>query len=129
MRYQENHIKTFSHDEPSKAARTVVAITIASMMGVPVFFVGLFHYFSLKNILSENKHKVFALFHQNGNVAFLLMCDNLKENQTCSNLYKEQFGSSVIFSCKHPLENEEFESFHLFFDLLIFQKLLTITAN
>ena len=44
------------------------------------------------------------------------MCDNLRANEACFNLNKEKFGSSVIFSCKHPLENEVFENFHLLYD-------------
>ena len=35
VRYQANHIRSFSHDEPTKAARTVLAIIIAPMMGAP----------------------------------------------------------------------------------------------
>ena len=35
VRYQGNHIIGFSHDEPTKAAKTVLAIIIAPMMGAP----------------------------------------------------------------------------------------------
>ena len=35
VRYQGNHVIDFSHDEPIKAARTVLAIIIAPVMGVP----------------------------------------------------------------------------------------------
>ena len=35
VRYQGNHIIVFSHDEPTKAVRTVLAITIAPMTGAP----------------------------------------------------------------------------------------------
>lgn len=37
VRYQVNHIIGFYHDEPTKAARTILAIMIAPMMGDPAF--------------------------------------------------------------------------------------------
>ena len=36
-RYQRNHIIGFSHNDPTKTARTVLAVKIAPMMGAPVF--------------------------------------------------------------------------------------------
>ena len=54
------------------------------------------------------------------------MCDNLGANQARLNLCKEKFGCSGIFSCKHPLENEAFENFHLLDDPTY---LFTITAD
>ena len=37
LRYQGNHIIRFPHDKPAKAARTVLAIIIAPVMGVSAF--------------------------------------------------------------------------------------------
>ena len=44
------------------------------------------------------------------------MTDNLRANQARFDLYKEIFGSTYIFSCKHPVENEEFENLYLLHD-------------
>ena len=44
------------------------------------------------------------------------MADNLSANQECFNLYNETLGSTDNFSCKHPVENEEFENLYLFYD-------------
>ena len=50
VRYQGNHIIGFSHDEPTKAARTVLAIMITLMMGAPAFVCRLIPVYSLKHI-------------------------------------------------------------------------------
>ena len=44
------------------------------------------------------------------------MTDNLRANQACCGLCKEIFESTGIFSCKHSVENEEFENLCLLFD-------------
>ena len=36
-KHQENHIIGYPHDEPTKFARTALAIMIARMMGAPAF--------------------------------------------------------------------------------------------
>ena len=50
VRYQGNHIIGFSHDEPTKVARTVLAIMIALMLGAPAFVCRLIPVYSLKHI-------------------------------------------------------------------------------
>ena len=41
------------------------------------------------------------------------MSDNLRANQTCFNKkFKEHFSSNEMFSCKHPVSNEEFKSIY-----------------
>ena len=44
------------------------------------------------------------------------MADNLRASQACFNLYKEMLGSTDNFSCKDPVENEEFENLYLLYD-------------
>ena len=47
VRYQGNHVVGFSCDEPSKAAKTVLAIMIAPSMGKPSFVCRLIPVYSL----------------------------------------------------------------------------------
>ena len=51
VRYQGDHIIGFLHDEPTKAARTVLAIMIAPILGAPAFFCRLIPAYSLKHNL------------------------------------------------------------------------------
>ena len=44
------------------------------------------------------------------------MADNLRAKQEYFNLNKEKFGNTDIFSCKHPVENEEFGNLYLLYD-------------
>ena len=44
------------------------------------------------------------------------MGDNLRANQACFNVYKEIFGNTDTFICKHPVKNEEFENLYLLHD-------------
>ena len=65
MRYQGNHIIGFSHNEPTKATRTVLAIMIARMMGAPAFVCRLIPAYSLEhNLILEQTQKVITLIHQ-----------------------------------------------------------------
>ena len=45
------------------------------------------------------------------------MTENPSANKECFGLYKEIFGNTDIFSCKHPVENEEIEDLYLLYDL------------
>ena len=65
MRYQGNHIKGFSHNEPTNATRTVLAIMIARMMGGPASVCRLIPAYSLEhNLILEQTQKVITLIHQ-----------------------------------------------------------------
>ena len=117
VRYQGNHIIGFSVDKPSKPARTVLAIMVAPMMGVPAFVCRLIPVYSLKHILLyEQTLKVIQLIHTHNGLVFLLMCDNLRANQACFRLYSENFGEGELFSCKHPVSNEVFIELYLLYD-------------
>ena len=72
-------------------------------------------FFKTRSYLRTNKI-VITLIHQNEGYTFLLMTDNLRANQACCDLCKEIFESTGIFSCKHSVENEEFENLCLLFD-------------
>ena len=115
--YQGNHIIGFLHDKPTKAARTVLFIMIAPMMGALAFVCRLIPVYPLKHDLTlQQSQKVITLIHQNRGYTFLLMNYYLRANHACFNLYREIFGSTVIFSCKHPVQNGEFENLYLLYD-------------
>ena len=116
IRYQGNHIIGFSVDDPTKAARTVLAIMIAPSMGKPAFVCRLIPVYSLNHdFLFEETNKIIQLIHKHSGYAMLLMSDNLRTNQACFKSYQETFGSENIFSCKHPVSNE-FSMLFLLYD-------------
>ena len=117
VRYQGNHVVGFSCDEPTKPARTVVAIMIAPSMGKPAFVCRLIPVYSLKaNFLFEQTLKIIETLHKCGVYAHLLMCDNLRTNQACFKLFQSTFGSEDIYSCHHPISNDEFSMLFLLYD-------------
>ena len=117
IRYQGNHIIGFSVDDPTKPARTVLAIMIAPSMGKPAFVCRLIPVYSLTHeLLFEETNKIIQLIHKHSGYAMLLMSDNLRTNQACFKLYKETFGSENIFSCNHPVSNDEFTMLFLLYD-------------
>ena len=117
IRYQGNHIIGFSADAPTNPARTVLAIMIAPSMGKPAFVCRLIPVYSLKHgFLFEETNKIIQLIHKHSGYAMLLMSDNLRTNQACFQLYREPFGSENIFSCKHPVSNDEFSMLFLLYD-------------
>ena len=117
VRYQGNHAVGFSCDEPSKAAKTVLAIMIAPSMGKLAFVCRLIPVYSLTaNFLFEQTLKVIELLHKNSGYAYLLMCDNLRTNQACFKLFQSTFGSENIYSRHHPLSNDECSMLFLLHD-------------
>ena len=54
---QGDHIVGFSHDEPSKPTRTVLAIMVAPMMGGPAFVCRLIPVYSLKHFFQRFNKK------------------------------------------------------------------------
>ena len=117
VRYQGNHVIGFSHDEPLKAARTVLAIMVAPSMGKPAFVCRLIPMYSMKaDLLVEETSKVIQLVHKHSGYAFLLMTDNLRTNQSCFKKYREMYGSDNDYSCKHPVSNDQFQILFLLYD-------------
>ena len=117
IRNQGNHIIGFSVDDPTKAARTVLAIMIAPSMGKPAFVCRLIPVYSLNHdFLFEEANKIIQLIHKHSGYAMLLMSDNIRTNQACFKSYQETFGSEAIFSRKHPVSNDEFSMLFLLYD-------------
>ena len=58
----------------------------------------------------------FEAYSQAQWIRFLLMTDNLRTNQSCFRMFRESFGSDDIYSCKHPVENDEFAILFLLYD-------------
>ena len=116
IRYQGNHVIGFSTDEPTKRARTVLAIMIAPSMGKPAFVCRLIPMFSLKAaFLFEETKKVINLIHKHGGYSFLLLSDNLRTNQACFTMYQQTFGSNDVYSCNHPVSNDQFSVLFLLY--------------
>ena len=119
VRYQGNHVIGFPCDEPTKPARTVLAVMIALSMGKPAFVCRPMPVYSLKAaFLFEQTLEVIELLHKNGGYTFLLMCDNFRTNQACFKLYQSTFGNDDIYSRRHPVSNNEFSILFLLLDPL-----------
>ena len=86
-------------------------------MGKSALVCRLIPVFSLKaSFLFEETMKIIKLIHKHNGYAFLLMTDNLRTNQPCFMMFRESFGSDDIYSCKHPVENDEFAILFLLYD-------------
>ena len=90
---------------------------VAPSMGKPAFVCRLIPVFSLKaDLLFEETTKVIELIHKQGGYTFLLMCDNLRTNESCFKNYKYTSGSNDEFSFKHPVSNDQFDVVFLQYD-------------
>ena len=64
VRYQGNHIVGFYHNEPTKAARTILAIMIAPVMDDPAFVCQQIPVHSLKhNLILDQTQKFIPRIH------------------------------------------------------------------
>ena len=82
---------------------------IAPSMGKPAFVCRLIPMYSVKaDFIFEETSKVIELVHKHGGYTFLLMTDNLHTNQSCFKKYRETFASGNGYSCKHPVNNDQF---------------------
>ena len=98
------------------AARTVLAIMIAQLMGAPAFVTRILPVYTLTaEFLCEQIHKVIEIVHSCSGFCFT-MSDNYVANQKCFSIFKHNFGSSNIYSSKYPVENAEFDLLFLMHD-------------
>ena len=82
------------------------------MMGAP-YIHRLIPLYSLRHNLFLEQTKIYHSLHKDGAYSFLLMTDNLRANQAFFNLYQEILECTDNFSCKLPVENEEFDHIYL----------------
>ena len=65
-RYQGGHIIGYAEDEPSKIAKTVLALMISTQMGKPAFVARLIPVYSLAaEFLFDQVSKLIEIIHEN----------------------------------------------------------------
>ena len=117
IRYQGGHVLGYSVDDPSKAAKTVLAMMITPMMGKPSFVARLLPIFSLNHEMLHNELvTLLGIINDCGGYPFGIMNDNLKANQSCFNLFHKIFKTREIFSVYHSFPNKYFDELFLLYD-------------
>ena len=109
VQLQSGHLIGFLDDESEKLAKTVLAVMISPLMGKPSFVVRLIPVYSLK-------HEFLKIVHEASYYVNMVMCDNLRTNQSMFSTFHEDHESSSIFSVKHPIENSEYDEVFLLYD-------------
>ena len=88
IQYQGGHLIGFSADQPDKAAKSVLALMIAPLMGKPAFVARLIPIFSLNaEFLYDQINQLTKIIHEANGFVYLVMTDNLKCNQSTFSLF------------------------------------------
>ena len=116
-RYRGCHLIGSSMDQPEKAARTVLGLMIETMYGGPSFMARLVPVYSLTaQFLFEQIERLIHIIHAAGGFVFLIMCDDLRANQSTYDMFREKFGAVGIFAVNHPSPNPEFAMLYILHD-------------
>ena len=79
VRYQKVHVIGYSIDEPTKAAKTILALMVCPILGGPAFVARLIPVFSLKHgLLYDQLLKLLTIIPESGGFVFLVITDNLE---------------------------------------------------
>lgn len=117
VQYQGGHIIGFSDDEPEKAAKTILALMVAPLLGKPAFVARLIPIYSLKaDFLYQQVLILIKIIHSAGGFVYLVMCDNLRTNQSMFSITHKEHGTTNMYSVKHPVDNLEYLNLYLLYD-------------
>ena len=117
VQYQGGHLFGFSVDKPDRPAKTILALMVAPLLGVPAFVARLIPIFSLTAELQyEQVNLLLKIVHACDGYVFLVMNDSLKSNQKMFSLFHQNFESKSISSIKHPIENDQYCELFLLYD-------------
>lgn len=117
IRYRGHHLVGRSVDNPDKIAKTVLGLMVETMYGGPSFMARLIPIFSLDaKLLFEQVLKLIEIIHEAGGFVFLIICDDLKANQSMYSIFRKTYGPKDIFGAKHPITNSEFPILYLLHD-------------
>ena len=90
IRYRGNHFVGYAVDQQDKAARTVIALMVAPLMGAPAFVARLIPLYSFSaDLLFDQIVKLIEIIHDCPGFVFLVMSDNLRANQKCFKLFHD----------------------------------------
>ena len=99
----------FSVDKPDSPAKTILALMVAPLLGVPAFVAQLIQIFSQSaKLLYEQVNLPLLIIHECNGYVSLTMNDNLKSNPKMFTMFHKNFESKNIFSIKHPIENDQY---------------------
>ena len=91
---------------------------ISPLMGKPSFVARLIPVYTLKHeYLYEQANLILKIVHEASDVN-MVMCDNLRTNQSMFSTFHEDHESSSIFFVKHPIENSEYDELILLYDIV-----------
>ena len=82
IRYRGNHLVGYAVDQQGRAARTVLALMAAPLMGAPAFVARLIPLYSIcADLLFDQIVKLIEIIHDCSGFAFLVVSGNLRANQ------------------------------------------------
>ena len=117
VQYQGGHLFGFSVDKPDSPAKTILALMVVPLLGVPAFVARLISIFSLSaELVYEHVNLLLQIIHECNGYVFLIMNDNLKSNQKMFSMFHKNFESKSIFSIKRPIENDQYCELFLLYD-------------
>ena len=119
IRYQGNHVIGYATDQPTKPAKTILALMVCPILGGPAFVARLIPVFSLTHdLLYDQLIKLINVVHDSEGFAFLIISDNLRANISCFDVFHHNFGSHFEYAVNHPVKNEIFAYLFLLFDTI-----------
>ena len=107
LRLRGGHVVGYAYDEPTKLARTVLALMIQPLMGGHAFVARLVPVYKLTaSFLKEQVEQLIKLVHECGGNVLMLICDNHIINRQCYQLMRDAMNSSEAHIGKHPCGSE-----------------------
>lgn len=117
VRYRSNKIIGMAHNDPSKPAKTVLAVMVNFMLGTPAFVARLVPVCNIEYSYQEKiVLEVINSIHNANGLVDLVLSDNLSVNRKMFKNMHKDYGTLGIHSVKHPLPSEEVDALNLFSD-------------
>ena len=96
---------------------------LAPLFGKPAFVARLIPVNSLKaDLLYQQVLILIQIIHAAGGFVYMVMCDNLRTNQSMFSTMHEEHGTTNIFSVNHPIDNRVYLNLYLLYDPVHFMK-------
>ena len=88
-------------------------------MGQPVVVARLIPMFSLKaDFLFDQTIQLMKIIHDVTGIVYLVMCGNLKYNQSIFTMFHKNRDSAIIYSVQYPIANEEYNKLFLLYETI-----------
>ena len=117
--YQGGHIIGYAEDEPSKIAKTVLALMIFTQMGKPAFVARLIPVYSLTaEFLFDQVSKLIEIIHENSGFVYMAMNDNLRADQKMFSIFHKTYNPRSLFSIARPIPNDTIDELFLLYPMI-----------